>query len=175
MERIAPRHALDRLDATPGDLTAEHEARADQPSVERDAARATVAGGAAFLAAREVQRVAEDVEERLFRLAEELNGVAVHDRFDVVLGHQWLLARLSAISAARRASTPATSTRNSTVPRLSSIGRHAARAAASSRACAASSRRLPTIAWAASATSSTRAATAPSDTRAAVIVPAASS
>src|SRR5437667_4367397 len=45
--------------------------------------------------------------------------------------HQEVLARSSAIKAARRASTPAIWMRNSTVPRLSSIGEHAARAAAS--------------------------------------------
>ena len=60
------------------------------------------------------------------------------------------------------------------MPRLSSIGRQAARAAASSRSCAAESSRLPMMAWAASATSSTRAATAPRLTRAAVMMPPAS-
>src|SRR2546427_8140379 len=55
---------------------------------------------------RSVERVAEDVEQRLLRLAEELDRVSVHRGFDVML-HQRLLARSSAIIAARRASTPA--------------------------------------------------------------------
>src|SRR5258706_11210166 len=171
MERLALGHALDRLDPMSADLAAQDEARADQPAVERDAAGATVAGATAFLAAGQMERVAKDVEQRLLRLAEELDRVPVHRRFDVMLGHQDVLARSSAIRAARRASTPAPWRRNSVVPRLSSIGRQAARAAASSRSCAARSRRLPTMAWAASGTSSTRGATAPSDTRAAAIAP----
>ncbi|SVC25974.1 uncharacterized protein METZ01_LOCUS278828, partial [marine metagenome] len=51
-----------------------------------------------------------------------------------------------AISAARFASTPATATLNSTVPRLSSIGLQAALAAASSLSSAASFKLEPTSA-----------------------------
>src|SRR2546423_6624962 len=170
MQRLALGHALDRLDPAPADLAAKDEARADQPAVERDAAGATVARATAFLAAGQMERVAQDVEQCLLRLAEELDRVPVHRRLDVVLGHQTVLARSSAIKAARRASTPATWMRNSVVPRLSSIGAQAARAAASRRSWAPRSRRLPTMACAASRTSSTRGATAPSDTRASVIV-----
>src|SRR5206468_3295992 len=121
MEPLASGHALDRLDLAFTHLAAEHEARAHEPPVERDAARPAVAGGAAFLAACQVERVAEHVEQRLLRLAEELDLVPVHRRRHVVLGHQLSLARVSAINAARRVRTPATSMRNSTVPRLSSI------------------------------------------------------
>src|SRR6185436_6250928 len=174
VQRLPLGHALDGLDLAAGHLAAEHEARADQPAVEHDAAGAAVTRGAAFLAAGELQGVAEHVEQRVLRLAEELRRIAVHGRLDMVLGHQAVLARSSAISAARRVSTPATWMRNSIVPRLSSIGAQAARAAASSRSCAGRSRRLPTMACAAAGTSNTRAATAPRDTRAAVIVPAAS-
>src|SRR5712692_1144651 len=175
MKRLAGGHALDGLDLLPPYLAAQHETGADQAPVQHDAAGAAVAGGAAFLAARQVEGVAKHVEQRLLRLAQELDRVPVHRCLDVVLGHQLVLARSSAIRAARRASTPATSMRNSVVPRLSSIGRQAARAAASSRSCAARSRRLPTMAAAASRTSNTRGATAPSDTRAAVIAPPPSS
>jgi hypothetical protein len=80
MQRLALGHALDGLDAAAAHLAAEHEARAHQPAVERDAAGAAVAGGAAFLAAGHVQRVAQDVEQRLLRLAEELHRVPVHRR-----------------------------------------------------------------------------------------------
>src|ERR1700730_6525126 len=172
MERLAGGHALDGLDLLPTALATQHETGADQAPVQHDAAGTAVPGGAAFLAARQMERVAEHVEQRLLRLAEELDPVPVHRRLDVVLGHQLVLARSSAIRAARRVSTPATSMRNSVVPRLSSIGRQAARAAAESRSWAASSSRLPLIACAPSATSSPRAATAPRPTRAAVMVPA---
>src|SRR5262249_40304561 len=119
VERLAPGHPLDRLDPAPADLAPEDEAGADQPSVECDAAGPAVAGRAAFLAARQVERVAQHVEQRLLRLAQKLHLVSVHRRHDVVLGHQRVLARSSAINAVRRASTPATSMRNSMVPRLS--------------------------------------------------------
>src|SRR5207237_7094357 len=112
----------ERVDPAPADLAAQHEARAHQPAVQRDAARAAVSRRAAFLAAGELQRVAKHVEQRLLRLTEKLDRVAVHRRFDVMLRHQRLLALSSAIIAARRTSTPATSMRNSIVPRLSSIG-----------------------------------------------------
>src|SRR5262245_14407417 len=172
VEGLAFGHPLDGLDAPPVDLAPEDETGTDEPAVQRDAAGPAVARGTSLLAPREMKRVAEHVEERLLRLAEELDLVSVHRRRDVMLGHQFALARVSAISAARRVSTPATSMRNSIVPRLSSIGRHAARAAASSLSWAAWSRLVPTMAWAASGTSSTFSATAPSDTRAAVIAPA---
>src|SRR5439155_8091964 len=172
MERLAGGHALGGLDRPSGHLAAEDEARADEAPVKRDAAGPTVARGAALLAPGQVERVAKHVEQRVLRLAEELDRVPVDRRRDVVLGHHRPLARSSAMSAARRVSTPATSVRNSTVPRLSSIGRHAARAAASSRAWAARSSVEPMMAPAASGTSSTFSATAPSDTRAWAITPA---
>jgi len=53
------------------------------------------------------------------------------------------------MAAARRASTPATLMRYSIVPRLSVIGRQAARAAASSRSSVASSSLWPISACAA--------------------------
>ena len=87
--------------------------------------------------------VAQHVEQRLLRLAQELDGIAVDGRRDVMFRHQPFLARSSAICAARRASTPATLMRYSLVPRLSSIGWQAARAAASSFCSAASSTLVP--------------------------------
>src|SRR5262245_66570092 len=120
MELFALGQALDRLDAPAADLAAQHETGADQAAVERHAAGPAVAGGAAFLAAGEVQGVAQDVEEGLFGLAEELDRVAVHGGFDMVLGHQLVLARSSAIRAARRVSKAAPSVRDTTVRRMSS-------------------------------------------------------
>src|SRR5262249_18327122 len=97
--------------------------------------------------------------------------VAVHRQSDVVLLHQSALARSSAALAARLASTPVTSILNSLVPRLSSIGRHAARAAAAILSMAASSTLVPTKASPAALTRSAVGATAASATRAAVQVP----
>src|SRR5215472_12548863 len=171
VQRLAGGHALDGLDGASAHLAPEHEARADQPPVEQDAAGPAVARRAALLAPRQVQRVAEHVEERVLRLAEELDVVPVHRCRHVILRHQFALARSSAINAARLVSTAATSMRKSMVPRLSSIGRQIALAAASSRSCAGRSSVLPMIAWAAAGTSSTFSATAPSDTRAAVTLP----
>src|SRR5678815_5410244 len=53
MEGLAVRHALDRLDRAAPRLAAEHEAGADEPAVQHDAAGAAVARGTPFLAARE--------------------------------------------------------------------------------------------------------------------------
>src|SRR5207247_5659960 len=118
------------------------------------------------------QLVAQRVEQRLLRFGKELVLVAVDGRRHVILfGHQFCLARSSACCAVRRASTPATLIRYSLVPRLSSIGRQAALAAAASRSSALSSTFVPTSASAASLTSRMVGATAPSATRAAVQVP----
>src|SRR5262249_30642367 len=122
MELVAVRHALDRLYRLPAHLGAERQARAHEAPVDRDAAGAAVAGGAAFLGAGEMQLVAQDLEQRLVSLAEKLHGIAVQCHRYVNLGHQFFLrARSSAISAARRAITPQTLIRYSFVPRLSSI------------------------------------------------------
>src|SRR5262249_61766344 len=94
--------------AAPAHLAAEHQTRAYQPAVQHDAAGAAVARGTAFLAAGQMERVPEDVEQGLLRLAEKLDRVAVHLRLDIVLGHQLVHARSCAMRAARRASTPAT-------------------------------------------------------------------
>src|SRR5690606_24354208 len=176
MELGAFRHALDRLDRLAVHLGAEDEAGAHQAAVDRHAARAAIAARAALLGAGEVELVAQHVEQRLLRLAQVFDGIAVDRRRHVVLGHQFtFLARSSAICAARRASTPATLMRYSRVPRLSSMGRQAALAAAASRPSAASSTLVPISAADASETSNGRSATAPSATRALRQTPSASS
>src|SRR5215472_8394017 len=175
MQLVAVCDALDRADLAAPGLGAQHQARAHDTAVERAGTGAAVAGAAAFLAAGESEPVAQHVEQRLVDLAEVRDGVAVDCGGDLDLGHQFPLARLSAISAARRASTPATLVRNSLVPRLSSIGRQAAEVAAARRSSAFASTVLPISALAASGTRITRSATAPSATRAAVQTPFVSS
>src|SRR5690349_13630527 len=133
MQRVALGHALDGLDLGALGFHREHETRAHHGAVDRHGAGAAVAGGAAFLGAGELQLVAQHVEQGLLRLAQELVVVAVDRGCDVMLlAHDFVLARSSACSAVRFASTPATLMRYSLVPRLSSIGRQAALAAAAS-------------------------------------------
>jgi len=80
----------------------------------------------------------------------ELVRVALMRRGDVIfLLIGCSLAALQRLLAYALCSTPATSMRYSLVPRLSSIGRHAARAAAARRSSATSSTRVPVSAGAA--------------------------
>jgi len=62
MQLVALGHALDGIDASAFNFRAEHQARADQPAVQSDAARATIPRAAAFLAARQVELVTQHVE-----------------------------------------------------------------------------------------------------------------
>src|SRR6185295_770272 len=120
-------------------LGAQHQAGADDAAVQHHAAGAAIAGAAAFLAAGQQQPVAQHVEQRLVGLAEIADRIAVDGGRNPNLGHYFPLARCNAVSAARRARTPATLMRNALVPRLSSIGRQAADAAAARRSSAVSS------------------------------------
>ena len=65
------------LDLAALGLGAQHQAGADEPAVEHDAAGAAIAGAAAFLAAGQAEPVAQHVEQRLVGLAEILDGIAV--------------------------------------------------------------------------------------------------
>src|SRR5262249_55609104 len=152
MQIMTPGHALDRLDRAAFGLDRKHQARADQAAVNDHAAGAAIARAASLLAAGQMQIVAQHVEQGELRLAHELGGLAVDLRRYVMLAHQRPLARSKAIVAARRASTPATLVRYSIVPRLSSIGLHARRAAWSSPASAVASTACPIRAAAASGT-----------------------
>src|SRR5439155_16401013 len=67
VQLLALSQALDRLDRLALGLGAEHQARADEPPVDDDAAGAAIARAAAFLAAGEMQVVAQHVEQRLLR------------------------------------------------------------------------------------------------------------
>ena len=62
-------------------LDPEHQARVDRAAVEDHAAGAAVAGVAAFLAAGQPQHVAQNLEQALARLAQELGPFAVDRRF----------------------------------------------------------------------------------------------
>src|ERR1700688_582154 len=131
VELGAPRQAFDRLDRVTLGLDRKHQARADEAAVDDHAAGAAIAGAATFLAARQVELVAQRVQEGLLRLAQEFGGLAVDGRRYVMLGHRRSPARSNAIVAARRTRTPAILVRNSIVPRLSSMGLQARRAAPS--------------------------------------------
>ena len=56
-------------------------------AVDDDGAGAAIAGAAAFLAAGQVELVAQHVEQRLLRLAQKLGGLAVDGGRYVVFGH----------------------------------------------------------------------------------------
>ena len=77
VQLVAGRHALDGLDATALGLRAQYQARAHQPAVDNDAACAAVTGAAAFLGSHEPQVVAQYVEQRLLKLAQELDVIAI--------------------------------------------------------------------------------------------------
>src|SRR6476620_4289453 len=108
MQGLAVGYAFDGGDRLAACLHAQHQARAHQTPVDGNAAGAAVARRAALLGAGEAQLIAQDVEQRLVCLAQELDGIAIDRRRYVMLCHQAVLARSSAICAARRASTPAT-------------------------------------------------------------------
>src|SRR5262249_11170291 len=108
MQLAAVRHALDGLDLFTFGLDREHQAGADQASVDGDAAGAAIARAAPFLAAGHVQVVAQHVEQSELRLAEKFRRHAVDGGGDVMLAHRRSPARSYAIVAVRRASTPAT-------------------------------------------------------------------
>src|SRR5262249_19925004 len=173
---VALRHPLDGLDLFAVGLDRKHQARTDHGAVDHDGAGAAIAGAASFLGAGQHQLVTESIEERLLRLAQIFVFVAVHRHGDVVFpAHGFCLARFNANAAARLASTPATLTRYSLVPRLSSMGRQAPSAARARRSSAGASRRAPTSATPASSTLSTGARPAPAETRPAVQTPPPSS
>src|SRR5581483_9725406 len=174
VQRVAARDALDGRDRSTVRFRREDETGRHQASVEEDRARAAVAGRAAFLRARQPERVAKRRDERLVAVAEELGRLAVDGGVDMEF-HRLFSARAAAIFAARRVSTPTTVRRYAAVPRLSSIGLAAAPAASAAARSADSSSVVPTSARAAAGTSSAVGATAPIATRAAVQVPAGSS
>jgi hypothetical protein len=77
VQLVADRHTLDGLYAAALGLRAQYEARAHQPAVDNDAACAAVTGAAAFLGSSEPQVVPKHVEQRLLRLAQELDIIAI--------------------------------------------------------------------------------------------------
>src|SRR5208282_280714 len=80
-------NALDSRDLAAIGLGAEHQARAHDVAVDDDRAGAAIARAAAFLAARQVELVAQYVEQGLLRLAEELDGLPVYGGRYVGFGH----------------------------------------------------------------------------------------
>src|SRR5450759_4403146 len=175
VEIMAPRQALDRLDRVTFGLDRKQQARADQSTVDHHAAGSAVARAASLFAAGQMELVTQHVQQSELRLAQKLGGLAVDGGRYVMLAHRRSPARSHAITAARRAITPATLVRYSIVPRLSSIGLQARRAAWSSAASTVSSSVRPIRAAAASGTRIAVGATAPSTTLASVQTPPGSS
>src|SRR5207248_3169046 len=87
MQRLTLGDALDRQDRAALGLDAEHQAGTHDIAVDDDRAGAAIARAAAFLAARQVQFVAQAVEQCLLRLAEEFHRLAIDDAGYVMLAH----------------------------------------------------------------------------------------
>ena len=158
----------------PGHLAAQHEARADQPAVQHDAAGAAVArrrslpccrsGGACRGARRAASPPSRRGTRPRLRSPSPRCGAWPSVRPRSVQRDQGRPARQHAgdlDAELDRASLVVDGPAGRPRRRLQPVLRRPGPAG------------CPTMAWAASGTSSTRAATAPSDTRAAVIVPAA--
>jgi len=77
VQLVALGHALDGLDLDALRLGRKHQAGADQPAVDHDAAGAAVTRAAAFLAAGESEIVAQDIKQGLVGVAQELGRRAV--------------------------------------------------------------------------------------------------
>src|SRR5262249_51915698 len=85
MQPLRRRHALDRRHRPALHLDGEHQARIDEPAVEHHVAGAAVAVVATLFGAGEAQLVAQDVQETLPRLAEEIRRLAVDGGLNVLL------------------------------------------------------------------------------------------
>ena len=108
MQRLAMRHALDRLDLAPLYLGAEHQAGTNEAAIEDHTARPAVTRRTAFFAAGQGELIAQHVQQSFVPLAQELDLVAIDGCSNVILAHALSPARAWAICAARRARTPAT-------------------------------------------------------------------
>jgi hypothetical protein len=92
MKSLRPRYCLDGGYRPILNLNAEHQAGIHKFAVKNNVARAAVAIVAAFLAAREAQFIAQDFQQTLARLAEELGICAVNLGLNVrFLGHELIL------------------------------------------------------------------------------------
>src|SRR5262249_37376137 len=87
VQLVAFGDALDSLDLAAFRFDTEHQARAHDLAVDDDGASAAIAGAAAFLAAGQVQFVAQAIKQRLLRLTEKFGGLAVDDGCYVMLTH----------------------------------------------------------------------------------------
>jgi len=96
-ELVSVREAFDGLDRRAVGLDGEHHAALDERSVDDDGAGAAVSGVAADVAAREVDVVAEEMDEQLARLHVPLVLRAVDRDGDVLRGrHRCRFVRHSA-------------------------------------------------------------------------------
>src|SRR4029079_18433569 len=114
MQRVPAREPLDRDDLVPLRLRREHEARADERSVEEHGARAALALLAGVLRARQLECVAEEREEALTAPGVRLETLAVDRQRDP---HE-----RRHLSSVREARTRRAWRRESAVARTSSIG-----------------------------------------------------
>jgi hypothetical protein len=93
MEVVAFGEALDGLDLAILGLDPKHQAGTNQPAVENDAAGAAIAGAAALLGAGQAETVTQTIEQRLVRLADIVEAVAIDGGRDMNCGHHRSPAR----------------------------------------------------------------------------------
>src|SRR5450759_2539802 len=115
------REPLDRHDLRPVGLDREHQAGIDDAAVQADGARTALAHEAAFLGARELQIVAQDVEQRVVdghvkRPPAPVHGQLDQDRLDH-LAHPWA-SRSIAVRSARAPRTRSIARRYSGLARI---------------------------------------------------------
>jgi hypothetical protein len=84
--------AFDRLDLRPLGFDGEDQAAIHRQAVEQDRAGPAVAVVAAFLRARQAERIAEDFQQALAGFTEEFGGLAVDGRGDVMLFRHGLVS-----------------------------------------------------------------------------------
>src|SRR5271157_5781381 len=189
---------LDRLDGRSLRLDGQHEATVDRHTVEDHRAGAAVAVVAALFGPRQPQGVAENFQQALPRLTQELDGFVIHARGNVhLLGHgdvsscspgerpiTWFRravnrddhqrARSTAFARVRRVRTPTRCRRNSAVPLMSLIGEATFLANSPARSKVLSVAGFPASHWLASAAKSGVGATAARPIRAcSIVVPSA--
>jgi hypothetical protein len=87
MQPVALGDALDRCNFAAFGLGPQHQARTHDIAVAKDGAGAAVTRAAAFLAAGQVELIAQYVEQCLLRLAQKFDRLAVDDCRYVGFGH----------------------------------------------------------------------------------------
>ena len=103
MQSVTLRHAFDGAQLMAFGFDGEHQAGTDQAIVQHDAARAAIAGRAAFLRAGQAERPAQRIEHGVTGLAQKLRRLAIDGGGNVQFCHvvNFLARALTAIATVR--------------------------------------------------------------------------